>query len=197
MSAISKFLFAVVLSLTMISFVSAQTADTTKSGNNGSNNGNINSNGSQNNRTTPPGSDVTGGAVHSTTPTAMNPAASIEEASNKFMQAINQGDATTAASYYSDDALIMPPDVDIIQGSNGIRNFWAKVISVGGKFDTLTTSKVNVNNETVDEVGHYFLSINRPGQDPMKEKGKFVFVWKRQPDESWKITTHIWNRVKQ
>ncbi|MGE5353069.1 MAG: YybH family protein, partial [Acidobacteriota bacterium] len=143
--------------------------------------------------TTTPGTTAPGVNAPATSAAA----ATVEQAAVQFMQAINRGDAAAAAGFYADDAVIMPPDIDIIQGTNGIKNFWAKVITIGGRFDTLTTAKVNVNNETVDEVGRYFLSINKPGQNPMQEKGKFVFVWKRQPDDTWKITTHIWNRNKQ
>ncbi|MCU7495493.1 MAG: DUF4440 domain-containing protein [Ignavibacteria bacterium] len=209
MRTVGRLLFAMFVSFSMISFVNAQTTDTTqqKGNNNGSinngtnNNGNMHGSDDLNNGTTN-SPDVTGGAVRSTTPGANTPASgtaasTVEQASIQFMQAINRGDATTAASFYADDAVIMPPDIDLIQGTNGIKNFWSKIITIGGKFDTLTTAKVNVNNETVDEVGRYFLSINRPGQDPMQEKGKFVFVWKRQPDDTWKITTHMWNRNKQ
>lgn len=233
MRIVGRLLFAMFVSISIISFVNAQTTDTTQQ--RGNNNGSINNNGTQSNP------DATGGAVHTppsgtttpgTTPGTTNPgttdpgtttpgtptpgttapgtptpgvntpapsaaAATVEQTAIQFMQAINRGDAAAAAGFYADDAVIMPPDIDLIQGANGIKNFWAKVITVGGKFDTLTTAKVNVNNGTVDEVGRYFLTINRPGQDPMQEKGKFVFVWKRQPDDTWKITTHMWNRNKQ
>jgi ketosteroid isomerase-like protein len=224
MSIVSRLLFAMFVSFSIISFVNAQTTDTTqqRGNNNGNtNNGSMHGSGDLNNNGTGNNPDATGGAVHTpstgtttpgTTPGTTTPgttapgvntpapsaaAATVEQAAIQFMQAINRGDAAAAAGFYADDAVIMPPDIDIIQGANGIKNFWSKVITIGGRFDTLTTAKVNVNNETVDEVGRYFLTINRPGQNPMQEKGKFVFVWKRQPDDTWKITTHMWNRSKQ
>jgi ketosteroid isomerase-like protein len=115
------------------------------------------------------------------------------------MQAINNGDINTALTYYSNDATLLPPDLDIIQGSNGIGNFWTKITSMGLKFDTLTVAEVRPSDDgqEVHEIGRYFLKMERPGQAPVSEKGKFLFVWKKQPDNSWKIDTHMWNRSRQ
>ena len=130
------------------------------------------------------------------TPEAMDVAQvrkSIEEAGVRFAQAFNRGDATSVAAMYTDDATILPPNGEMIQGREGFQGFFTGAIEGGMKDFTLTTVDVGWSGDTAYEIGKYTLKIQPEGQEGTTDAGKYVLVWKRQPDGAWKIHADIWN----
>lgn len=221
MKILKNLLFALAVVLTSVSLIQAQ-IDTSKSSgtgtgiNSGKGNTGIDNTGSMGTNRTGIGTqdtsrtgmgtgrtgtggtgtnEVTGGARTGNTAMLRT---TLEDQLSRFMQAINNGDVNTALTFYTNDATLLAPDIDIVQGQSGIGNFWTKITQMGLKFDTLTTADVRPSSDGQDahEIGRYFLKIERPGQAAVSEKGKFLVVWKLQPDNSWKIDTHIWNRSK-
>ncbi|MGE5457217.1 MAG: YybH family protein [Methanococcaceae archaeon] len=196
MKTISSYVIATFLVFLLFTAVKAQTTDTTRT--NKGQTGNTGQMGNTGQTDTNRNDNMTGSRTSSST--APDPAmvrASIEQASSQFQQAINSGNTLSATNFYTDEAIIMPPDIDMIKGSTGIRNFWSKLVGAGVKFDTLQTEQVMGSGNDYSEVGRYYLKIDKgDGSNAVSEKGKFVFVWERQPDNSWKIAAHIWNRSK-
>jgi len=41
--------------------------------------------------------------------------------------------------------------------------------------------------------GTYELTLNDASGKPVKDRGKYVEVWKKQADGTWKATVDIWN----
>ena len=117
----------------------------------------------------------------------------IEEANVKFGDAIRQGDATALAALYTEDAALLPPDSDMIQGKQGIEEFWSGGLQMGIKDAVLTTLDVSGSGDLAYEIGKVALTIQPEGQEPMEQKGKYVVVWKQQEDGSWKLHVDIWN----
>ncbi len=117
----------------------------------------------------------------------------IEEANLKFGEAIRQGDAAALAALYTEDATILPPNSDMIQGMAGIMEFWNSVIQMGVTDAALTTVDVMGADGLAYEVGNYAMTIQPEGQEPVEDMGKYVVVWKLQADGSWKMHVDIWN----
>ena len=117
----------------------------------------------------------------------------IEAANLKFGEAVRQGDAAALAAWYTDDAVILPPNSDMIQGRQGIEEFWGMVIQMGVTDGILTTMDVMGSGDLVYEIGKYTLTIQPEGQEPVEDMGKYVVVWKLQADGSWKLHVDIWN----
>ena len=117
----------------------------------------------------------------------------IEAANLKFGEAVRQGDAAALAALYTDDAIILPPNSDMIQGRQGIEEFWGMVIQMGVTDAILTTVDVMGSDDLVYEIGQYTLTIQPEGQEPVEDMGKYVVVWKLQADGSWKLHVDIWN----
>jgi len=117
----------------------------------------------------------------------------IEEGNLKFGEAIRQGDAAAIAAAYTEDATLLPPNSDMIQGMAGIMEFWNAAIQMGVTDAALTTVDVMGADGLAYEIGKYAMTIQPEGQEPVEDMGKYVVVWKLQADGSWKLHVDIWN----
>ena len=117
----------------------------------------------------------------------------IEEADAKFVEAFNQGDAAAVAALYTDDATLLPPNNKMIQGKDGVQEFWNGAMQMGVKVAALTTVDVSGSGNLAYEIGKYSLTIQPEGQEATKDEGKYIIVWKRDVDGSWKLHADIWN----
>jgi len=112
----------------------------------------------------------------------------IESAVRKYVAASNEGDAEALANLYADDAMLLPPDHEPIQGRAAIGAFWRQGTDQGLEVTTLT---VEVDGDLGYLVGRYHLPAT--DEEPA-DSGKYVMCLKRQPDGSWKLSADIWNR---
>jgi uncharacterized protein (TIGR02246 family) len=112
----------------------------------------------------------------------------VESAIRRYVEASNRGDVTTLASLYADDAMLLPPDHEPIQGRDAIRAFWRQGTDEGLE---VTNLAVEVNGNLGYLVGQYHLPAT--DEEPA-DSGKYVMCLKRQRDGSWKVTADIWNQ---
>ena len=69
------------------------------------------------------------------------------------------------------------------------------VTSTRAKLEALTTDDVGRSGDIAYEVGKVSLTIQPVGKEPTTSAAKYVVVWKRQPDGSWKLHRDIWNSL--
>ncbi|MFQ5771774.1 MAG: YybH family protein [bacterium] len=117
----------------------------------------------------------------------------IEDANAKFAEAFNSGDAAAVAALYTDDATLLPPNSTMIQGNEGVQNFWNGAMAMGIKDVALTTVDVSGGGDLAYEIGKYSLTIQAEGQAAIKDEGKYVVVWKKTTEGGWKLQADIWN----
>ncbi len=117
----------------------------------------------------------------------------IEEGSAKWTEAYNRGDAAGVAALYTEDAKAMPPNGEMVNGRRGIQDLWNGLMQMGVKDVKLNTVDVGGSGNTAYEIGNYSLTIQPEGQAAMTDSGKYVVVWKRQADGTWKLHVDIWN----
>ena len=118
---------------------------------------------------------------------------SIEEANVKFGDASRAGDATALASLYAEDARILPPNSEMIQGREGVEAYWAAGFQMGVKDIVLTTIDVMAMGEMVCEIGKAEVTIEPEGMEAIQDIGKYVVIWKKTADGAWKLYVDIWN----
>jgi uncharacterized protein (TIGR02246 family) len=116
----------------------------------------------------------------------------VEAGEKRWLEAFNGGDAAGVAQQYEADARLMAPNAPIQQGQAAIEAFVKEFVATEAQlsFALLTI------HETPDlsvAVGTYVMTIPVPGGEPQQDEGKFVEVWRRQADGSWKIADDIFN----
>lgn len=112
----------------------------------------------------------------------------IDAANAKFTEAFRKGDSAAVAAAYTSDGWMLPPNGDIIKGSD-IVHAWGAFIRMGVKDLKLTADEVTGSQDQLTEVGHYEI---RGDQNAVWDKGKYIVVWK-QENGSWKLHRDIWN----
>jgi uncharacterized protein (TIGR02246 family) len=119
--------------------------------------------------------------------------AAIEAANAKFSEAFARGDAKALSAMYTPDAIAFPPDSEMIRGSEAIGAVWKATRDGGVESAALTTIDVGRSGDVAYEVGNVTLTIHPAGKEPTTAADKYVVVWKRQRDGSWKLHRDIWN----
>jgi uncharacterized protein (TIGR02246 family) len=120
---------------------------------------------------------------------APDPAArqAIEAAVTRYVAASNRGDADALMELYAEDAVLLPPDHEPIEGREAIGEFWRQGTDQGLEVSTL---RVDTDGKLGYLVGRYRL----PATDTEPaDSGKYVMCLERQTDGSWKLTADIWN----
>ncbi|MGH9341063.1 MAG: YybH family protein [Acidobacteriota bacterium] len=104
----------------------------------------------------------------------------LEQVSQQFSEAVRQGDAAAIGNFYAQDATLLPPNHEIVEGRQAIQDYWNSFFQMGPADATLTTVEVDGSGNLAYEVGQFTMSIQPEGQQAITDSGKFVVVWTRQ-----------------
>ncbi|RPJ57691.1 MAG: DUF4440 domain-containing protein [Acidobacteria bacterium] len=113
----------------------------------------------------------------------------IQEANRRFSEHLSQGDAVAISRCYSENAAILPPNQDLIQGRKNIEGFWRGIITAGVKSLRLESQNIEPYGEVLAEIGRFTVLIER---DQVIDEGKYLVLWKQENGE-WKLFRDIWN----
>jgi ketosteroid isomerase-like protein len=104
-------------------------------------------------------------------------------------------DVDKTVSYYSDDAIVMPPNIPTLTGKEPIRALWKSMLESPGFGGGWKATKVEVakSGDIGYVTGTYELRETGDDGKPMTDKGKFLEVWKKQSDGSWKCVADMFS----
>ena len=113
----------------------------------------------------------------------------LEEQLASFRKAYQQGDAAGCAAIYTEDAFLLAPNQPMLRGRQAIQAFFQGFINqVGGSLSNNQIIECRVGGDLAYQVGTYaFADTKTPDQ------GKFVHIFRRQPDGSWKMQVATFN----
>ncbi len=119
----------------------------------------------------------------------------LKKADADWSKAAATHDVDKTVSYYATDALVLPPNGTAMTDRAAIRSAWKDMITAPGFSGGWTATKVEVakSGEIGYVSGTWEFKWNGPDRKPVSDHGKFVEVWKRQADNSWKCAVDIWN----
>ena len=119
----------------------------------------------------------------------------IESANSQIGKAFSRGDTAAIAAFYTEDATILPPNSQMIKGREAIQEFWKGAMGMGVRRIRLNTIDVQSSGDLAYEIGNATLDIQPEGGKASTDTMKYVVVWKRQADNSWKLAADIWNSI--
>ena len=104
-------------------------------------------------------------------------------------------DVDKTVSFYSDDAIVMPPNGPSATTKAAFRTLWKDLLTSPDAAISWKTTKVEVakSGDLACLSGTYELTMNDASGKSVNDRGKYVEVWEKQSDGKWKCGTDIWN----
>lgn len=109
-----------------------------------------------------------------------------------FVQALKAGDATRAVEIFAPDAVVLMGNVPAVHGKAAIREFYAGIPPLGD-FKIYGEQFESAGDLVVLRGAESFTRTPPGATVPVTSTGKYVEVWKKQPDGSWKLLWDIGN----
>ena len=118
----------------------------------------------------------------------------IDSVNKGVIDAFTKGDPTALAAHYESDAIVMAPNGPAWKGRSGIEESAKGMFGQAAIKDMkLETDDLVVSGDLAVETGRYSMTVEPKGGKAAPDKGKYLVVWRRQADGSWKIHRDIWN----
>jgi uncharacterized protein (TIGR02246 family) len=121
--------------------------------------------------------------------------AAIRAASTAWSQAAQAKDLDKAVSLYTDDAIAFQDKGPMTKGKENLREGWKTMLALPGPGLSFAPTVVEVakSGDMAYEYGLYDMVTTDKKGKTNDEKGKYVTVWKKQGDGSWKVALDINN----
>jgi ketosteroid isomerase-like protein len=113
----------------------------------------------------------------------------------KWSKAAAAKDVEQTIAYYSDGAVVLPPNEASAATKEAIRNSWKAMLGSPGLVISWQPIKVQVGKagEMAWVTGTYELTMTDTGGKPINDRGKYLEVWEKQTDGNWKCAADMWN----
>jgi ketosteroid isomerase-like protein len=104
-------------------------------------------------------------------------------------------DAAKVASYYADAAVAYPPGEKVALGRAQAQDVWGRYFADSTFTIAWTTTEAGgaKSGDLGYTAGTYKDSFRDSTGTMVSETGKYVCVWQKQPDGTWKAIHDIWN----
>ncbi|GAB4367833.1 MAG: hypothetical protein Kow0062_00500 [Acidobacteriota bacterium] len=121
-------------------------------------------------------------------PQVTDTSAEIAEATGRWEPTFNAGDLDGLVAIYAEDARLLPPNAEPMQGADALHAAFGPMIEAGQQISLEQIETVG-RDDTGFNVGLYTVTT---GDGTTVDRGKYVETWRRI-DGSWKMTNDIWN----
>ena len=131
------------------------------------------------------------------------PVAADQHAAESALQTLDEQWSATAArnnaadivAFYADDAVLLPPNALIATDRNAILQSWAGIL---GLHTTVSWKWTKVEVAQSGELGYIYgtykiTTVASIQSVAMNDTGKYVEIWKKQPDGKWKCIVDTYN----
>ena len=102
-------------------------------------------------------------------------------------------DADRVAAFYAADAIAYPPNAPAAVGRPAAKKVWTAYFADPTFAISWKTTSAEVNGDIGYTAGAYEDSFKGPDGKTVIEKGKYLCVWKKQKDGTWKAVHDMWN----
>ena len=96
--------------------------------------------------------------------------------------------------FYTEDAVLVPPDHDVIYGKQGAKDYFQKYADLGDVAFRIGVIEVHADDATGYVIGNYIF-YDRTGEEEIATEGRTVETYRKEPDGSWKCTVDSWHSL--
>lgn len=120
--------------------------------------------------------------------------AAIEQVRTDHVRAVNGTNADLLLEGMADDVVYLGPSLDPILGATALRTFIEPVYRQIRPNITMTPKDLQIMEDVAYEWGLIAgTAVMAPGTDPVALNAKYVFVYRRGVNGSWRIVYDIYN----
>jgi uncharacterized protein (TIGR02246 family) len=114
--------------------------------------------------------------------------AAIRAADAAWSKAAGDKDPVRTASFYADNAVLMAPGAPAATGKDAIQKAFAGMMASPVFALSFAPTKVEISKagDLAYDIGDYSLTVPDAKGKPQTVKAKYVVVWGKQADGSWK-----------
>ena len=127
-------------------------------------------------------------------PTTEQSIAAVKDADAAWAKAAAAHDISGALAFYAGDAVVLPAHEAMLTNRPDMLKSWTALLD---KNNTVDWKPVYVEaskaGDLVYVVGTYTLSTKVTKGKPIADHGKYLAIWKKQDDGSWKAEVNSWN----
>jgi uncharacterized protein (TIGR02246 family) len=120
--------------------------------------------------------------------------AAINQVAESWADAFKAADAAALASLYTADSVLMPPNEEAVKGREA-EQVWNQQLfdQFSVEQAELSTDELVVSGDWAFRVGSFEMTMTTAEGISVEDSGKFIEIWRRQADGSWRIAYDIWN----
>jgi ketosteroid isomerase-like protein len=122
--------------------------------------------------------------------------AAIRAADSIYHAALTAGNLDGAVAFFAADATVMPPNAAPVHGTEAIRQLFSGLLSTMNVNVAVKSERVAGQGNLAYNMGSYHSTgtLKDSTHTPVPpEEGKYLQVFSRQADGSWKAVADIWN----
>jgi ketosteroid isomerase-like protein len=119
--------------------------------------------------------------------------AKITQATKEWGEAFRSGEISDTMAFLAPDAVLIPPNQPALVGTKATEA-WAK-----GMFEAVTIQDIAISVDGVRVADGWAVSHGEwhmtmaAGETIMRDTTRYVVIWERQTDGSWKVAHDVWN----
>ena len=111
----------------------------------------------------------------------------------EFQEAVQKSDADKVASFYANDAIMLPANEEIVKGKQAIGEHWKNTAQSNLKIKVVETVELSGYGNIAYQINKTAVTYQTEGQEAKWNPSKNVHIWKKQADGGWKLHVDIWN----
>jgi len=115
----------------------------------------------------------------------------LDELRSAFVAALGRGDTKAAVEAYADDARILVPASEPMDGRAAIEAFWRVGIESGMSRLDLDPQVVSLEASFACEIGRYVLHAEPTDDTPVAEEGRYLVVHRQAADGTWRRSLEL------
>lgn len=109
-------------------------------------------------------------------------------------QAAVRRDVPAAAALFTEDAAVFFPNSPDIRGRDSIaalmRRSWPVINPTSVRY---AVDEVHVRGDLAVTMARYWVSVAPASQPPSTDSGRYMLLWRRQPDGNWRVSRALPN----
>ena len=126
-------------------------------------------------------------------PFATSDEARIAAASRAFSVAYVSGDLKTLGELYTHDAVLLPPNRDVL-GRDAIREYFTSGPNRKQVAHAMVSIELLVDGDTAIDMGTWNSTWQRKDEPAQSASGRYLVVWRRGKDGAWRMQYDMWHR---